>query len=127
MARGRKRKTEKGLSNENDMKAAVVTGSEPKGPIRIKETLKDRPVIRRPIRCQDGIDREGPIQFRALGRTAPKSVDQSGCESRLTRSHPTMHISEHPRCIGHSRLDRLEIGVSFYSPYLALFRATSNF
>ncbi|KAH0811008.1 hypothetical protein GEV33_011783 [Tenebrio molitor] len=51
-----------------------VTGSEPKGPIREKETLKDHPVIRRPIRCQDGVDREGPIQFRALGRTAPKAT-----------------------------------------------------
>jgi hypothetical protein len=69
---------------------------------------------RRPIRCQDGVDRKGQIQFRALGRTAPKSVDQSGRESRLTRSHPTMHISEHPRCIGHSRLDHLETGVSFH-------------
>jgi hypothetical protein len=95
---------------------ALVTGSEPKEPIRVKGTLKDRPVIRRPIRCQDGIDREGPIRFRVLGRTAPKSVDQSGRESRLTRSHPTMHISEHPRCIGHSRLDRLEIDASFYYP-----------
>jgi hypothetical protein len=105
---------------------AGVTGSEPKEPIRVKGTLKDRPVIRRPIRCQDGIDREGPNQFRALGRTAPKSVDQSGRESRLTRSHPTMHISEQPRCIGHSRLDRLEIDASFYLPYRALFRTTPN-
>ncbi|KAH0816457.1 hypothetical protein GEV33_006334 [Tenebrio molitor] len=53
---------------------AIVTGSEPKEPIRVNGTLKDRPVIRRPIRCQDGIDCEGPIRFHALGRTAPKAT-----------------------------------------------------
>jgi hypothetical protein len=54
-------------------RGAGVTGSERNRPIGIKYTLKDRPVLRRPIRCQHRVEREGPIQFRALGRTTPKS------------------------------------------------------